>query len=890
MNDERREPAPAQDDPTWAAFLELFGGLPRQGPGDAATTRAILELVPSLPAAPRIVDAGCGSGAALMVLAEALPTARTTGVDVQEELLARLRTDAARAGFGDRVDTQRASMDTLALRELDLIWSEGAVFTVGVEQALRSWAPCLRPGAAVVFSEACWFVPADQRPPALVEFWRRAYPSSSTRPASPRGSRASAPTSCARPGGSRARRGSTTTTSPCASAARPCAQAPRRRCSRSSPRPRRKSLPSSAGGTATGTPSSCSRGGERPGAPRSTQGLKNPVVLAHSRPSMSAAEVDALLERLVAQFESPYDFLRELVQNAMDAGSDRVEVTLEAHPLAALGVDAGGAGDDEVVFELVILDTGGGMDEAIIDRELTRLFSSGKDGDQTMAGGFGVGFVSVFAWQPEAVLLHTGRDGECWELVFHADRSFEKLALEDPVEGTTVSLFRRGRASEREAIAEAIRDSLWRWCRFCPLELSFEDLSGEDPPELIQDSPELAENSLVSRAELRGETTLRVAFATPPNVVLLRRGLILAEGGPQAIFRPDMVRSLGESAKHLQVWADSPQLHTTLARDKVVDNHGREAIEGQLLLLVEQLRRDLIARLVEQVEVGGPDPAEAGEGPTDPAWTRERHAIHATLHAHLGLELGAHGVRPREAVILRDLAHARGLSLATAAERMAGRPLLVATPPALLRADAQPSAESTQGPRSLAEGIEALLAALAPTQLPVIAGDLGDDGPWLRALAELAELELVALERAVATVEIEAEEARGLCGLLLGMLDGLGYERLHVQVGRFCDARGRPERGPVFGMEISGAATPLAFHANTSLPRSSRHPRALTLNRHNDLVEVALVSFTQRPLIAACSLAAAIFAGLDEGPEPADLAKVADRLDRSWARSSGASS
>jgi hypothetical protein len=80
-----------------------------------------------------------------------------------------------------------------------------------------------------------------------------------------------------------------------------------------------------------------------------------------------------------------------------------------------------------------------------------------------MAGGYGVGFVSVFAWEPEAVVVHTGRGGEAWELVFYPDRRFEKLRLGEPVEGTTVMLLRRGRAGERAGIAEAVRDSLWRW-------------------------------------------------------------------------------------------------------------------------------------------------------------------------------------------------------------------------------------------------------------------------------------------------------------------------------------------------------------------------------------------------------------------------------------------
>ena len=148
---------------------------------------------------------------------------------------------------------------------------------------------------------------------------------------------------------------------------------------------------------------------------------------------MSAGEVDALLERLVSQFAGPYDFLRELVQNSLDAGSDRAEVILETHE--QVGGEA-----DEVVYELRVSDAGCGMDEATIDGGLTRLFASSKTDDRTMAGGYGVGFVSVFAWTPEAVLVHTGRAGESWELVFHPDRRFDKVALDEPVEGMMVML------------------------------------------------------------------------------------------------------------------------------------------------------------------------------------------------------------------------------------------------------------------------------------------------------------------------------------------------------------------------------------------------------------------------------------------------------------------
>jgi hypothetical protein len=580
---------------------------------------------------------------------------------------------------------------------------------------------------------------------------------------------------------------------------------------------------------------------------------------------MSAAEVDALLERLVAQFESPYDFLRELVQNAMDAGSDRVEVTLESHPLR-------GGEADELIFELTVLDTGAGMDEAIIEQELTRLFASSKSGDRTMAGGFGIGFVSVFAWEPEVVLVHTGRGGESWELLFYSDRSFDKVALEEPIEGTTISLFRRGRKAERASIAEAVRDSLWRWCRFCPLELSFEDLDGEDPAELIQDSPEPPELGLgagLTQAEVRGESTLRVSFAVPANAVFLRRGLILAEGGPKQLLA-SVAEKLGRSAEHLQIWADTPLLRTTLARDKVVDDEGRASVERRLLELVGKLRGDLLAHLEALAATGEGEPDELDpKAPVDPRWTHERHAIYGALHAHLELEYAHLDRAPRTRPILRDLAHAKALSLDAAIERTGGFSLLCA-PPLLEKGEASESLAALAG----------LVRDLRPTSVPVLAGDLQEDRAWLTALLGLAGVEILPIDRAIARVEPRAGEAAGLCGLVETLLRKLGFEQVSLVLGAFVDPRGRPEVSPVFGPEILGTAKPIAFHGGRTIPAAAVRRRKLWLNTHNLLVEAAIARFVAEPLVVGLALCCAVIGHLDRAPDVAELIKLAETLER----------
>ena len=54
-------------------FYELFTGLPRQGPGDADSTRKALSMVPGVGPKTRILDIGCGTGLPIRLLAKETP-------------------------------------------------------------------------------------------------------------------------------------------------------------------------------------------------------------------------------------------------------------------------------------------------------------------------------------------------------------------------------------------------------------------------------------------------------------------------------------------------------------------------------------------------------------------------------------------------------------------------------------------------------------------------------------------------------------------------------------------------------------------------------------------------------------------------------------------------
>ncbi|MGY1746152.1 class I SAM-dependent methyltransferase [Blastococcus sp. SYSU D00695] len=152
------------DDVFWAVHRDL----PREGVGSDATTRALLRLAGPLPGR-RAVDVGCGPGVSARVLAgEGLDV---VGLDLHRPFLDRLRAGAT-GGWPAPV---QASMTALPLADgaVDLLWSEGAAYAMGVDEALVSWRRVLAPGGVLVLTDAGWTgVPPSA---AVREFWS-AYP------------------------------------------------------------------------------------------------------------------------------------------------------------------------------------------------------------------------------------------------------------------------------------------------------------------------------------------------------------------------------------------------------------------------------------------------------------------------------------------------------------------------------------------------------------------------------------------------------------------------------------------------------------------------------------------------------------------------------------------
>ena len=157
----------------------LYGGVDRQGPGDPAFTRALLDSLPGLPETPRIADLGCGTGTGSLEVA-AYYTQPVLCVDQSQHFLQRLKDNAQNHSHGHLLKPLHADMGALdpAQHRYDLLWSEGAAYNLTFAGALQAWHPLMATGGIAVISEMSWFT--DTRPPQACTFWAAAYPDMAT--------------------------------------------------------------------------------------------------------------------------------------------------------------------------------------------------------------------------------------------------------------------------------------------------------------------------------------------------------------------------------------------------------------------------------------------------------------------------------------------------------------------------------------------------------------------------------------------------------------------------------------------------------------------------------------------------------------------------------------
>lgn len=162
-------------------LCEFFSHVERQGPGSPEATLRALDFVSGLTDEVRIADVGCGTGGQTMVLASRAP-GQITGIDLFPAFIEKFNRQTVRLGLAHRVKGMAGTMEQLPFAdgELDLIWSEGAIYNIGYERGLNEWRRFLKPGGYIAVTESSWFT--DKRPQEIQDFWDESYPEINTIP------------------------------------------------------------------------------------------------------------------------------------------------------------------------------------------------------------------------------------------------------------------------------------------------------------------------------------------------------------------------------------------------------------------------------------------------------------------------------------------------------------------------------------------------------------------------------------------------------------------------------------------------------------------------------------------------------------------------------------
>jgi ubiquinone/menaquinone biosynthesis C-methylase UbiE len=109
-----------------------------------------------VPARARVIDVGAGTGTAALALAERLPDAEVIALDVNPEMLDRVKDKARALGVADRVRAVEADLDQPwpEVGPADLVWAANSLHHMGspADAVARIFA-VLRPGGMLAVTE-----------------------------------------------------------------------------------------------------------------------------------------------------------------------------------------------------------------------------------------------------------------------------------------------------------------------------------------------------------------------------------------------------------------------------------------------------------------------------------------------------------------------------------------------------------------------------------------------------------------------------------------------------------------------------------------------------------------------------------------------------------------
>lgn len=208
-------------------------------------------------------------------------------------------------------------------------------------------------------------------------------------------------------------------------------------------------------------------------------------------------------------------FLRELAQNSRDAGARSIRVDTEK--------------DNSQLETLIFSDDGSGMSFSHAKKYLFRLYASSKTEEKYSAGMYGIGFWTIFRFEPQNIIIESRFKKEAWAVQMDSELNIKKIPCDLCDSGTRIQLSRRSKFKDHIQFRNEVETRLSHYCRFLrrndkkasPLMVYFND-------KIITRSFSLP--GVITKKFYKGAVEGIVGFDHKPRVTLLARGLPVWEG------------------------------------------------------------------------------------------------------------------------------------------------------------------------------------------------------------------------------------------------------------------------------------------------------------------------------------------------------------------------
>lgn len=241
--------------------------------------------------------------------------------------------------------------------------------------------------------------------------------------------------------------------------------------------------------------------------PECTNGLETRTRELLARyPTGFTADKEGLIAMMLDQFASPFLCYREIIQNAIDECSSRVNVTIDYDK-------------QKHVLNVAVEDDGAGMDWEKLKRYLT-LFDSTKEDDVRSIGEMGVGKIFALALDPRLIIVETGNETEGHKVIINNDMSGQIRKIQ-PRKGTKVSTVFNKCEKDVRSFIRSIVDTIEKTCSYVSTPVYINARKINKPFDFSAEcKEEFKDNFTRGVVALTGQTGYK----------LLKGGIVLEEG------------------------------------------------------------------------------------------------------------------------------------------------------------------------------------------------------------------------------------------------------------------------------------------------------------------------------------------------------------------------